>query len=136
MELCLLQQIRLLILYIKEVKEFVKKVLKQFRFYGVGSDLTYPQGMTTSNLISGLIFNQANLISIASLGIQTWPGVKFYLNDSPDPIIIGSSGIYELSLSDNYEITALKFDSQSINLINSDSNEAYLIVDIIYNVEG
>lgn len=114
------------------------KHLKQFRYYGANSDLNYPSNIVTTNsLTSGsAFFGSRNLISIAALGIQTWPGVKFYLNDSTDSIIIGSTGIYELNLKDNYEVTSLRFDKSSLGLIDSNVNHgAYLIIDIVYNTE-
>jgi len=39
------------------------------------------------------------------------PGVKFYLNNEDDPIIIGASGIFELDLlNTSASITQLIFD--------------------------
>ena len=113
------------------------KYLKQFRYYGENSNLNSPLGsINKKNLTSGSVFfNSGNLISIASLGIQTLPGVKFYLNDSVDSIIVGSTGIYELNLADSYEVTSLRFDSESLSLIGDSSNSAYLIIDIVYNTE-
>lgn len=112
------------------------KYLKQFRYYGTGSPFNHPSSISKTNLESGSIFfNQSNLSSIASLGIQAIPGFKFYLNDSVDPIIIGSTGIYELSLSENYEITSLKFDKEALKLVDDLSNSAYIIVDLVYNTE-
>ena len=114
------------------------KYLMQFRYYGNSSDgKNYPSSITKNSLISGsyLINYKPSATSIASLGIQTLPGVKFYLNNSQiDPIIIGPSGIYELGTDKNYEITGLQFDSKSIDSINA-NNGAYLIIDIVYNVE-
>lgn len=114
------------------------KYLKQFRYYGEGSSLNSPLGsINRKNLATGSIFfNSSNLTSIAALGIQTLPGVKFYLNDSVDSIIIGSTGVFELNLASNYEVTSLRFDTESLNLIGDASNGAYLIVDIVYNTEG
>ena len=113
------------------------KYLKQFRYYGTGSPFNHPNSISKTNLESGSIFfNQSNLSSIASLGIQAIPGSKFYLNDSVDPIIIGHSGIFELSSTNKYEVTSLRFDPTSIDLIDSISNTAYLIVDVIYNTKG
>ena len=61
--------------------------------------------------------------------------MKFYLNNSQvDPIIIGPSGIYELGIEENYEITGLQFDRKSLDLIDANSG-AYLIIDVVYNVE-
>lgn len=113
------------------------KYLKQFRYYGDGISKNSPLDIINKkNLTSGSVFfNSSNLLSIAALGIQTMPGVKFYLNDSVDSIIVGSTGIYELNLNENFEITSLKFDSTSLDLIDDPSNSAYLIIDIVYNTE-
>lgn len=118
----------------------MRKVLKQFRYYGPEyiEGLTYPADISKEKLSRGdIFFNSPSLMSatIASLGIQTIPGVKFYLNDSVDPIIIGSTGIYELNLTDNYEISSLRFDGKSLDLIGSYNGDAYLIIDIVYNTE-
>ena len=114
------------------------KYLMQFRYYGDSSDdKNYPNNLNNTSLASGsyLITYKPNATSIASLGIQTLPGVKFYLNNSQvDPIIIGPSGIYELGIDENYEITGLQFDKKSLDLINA-NNGAYLIIDVVYNVE-
>ena len=114
------------------------KYLMQFRYYGNSSDgKNYHSSITKNSLISGSYFisYKSNATSIASLGIQTLPGVKFYLNNSQvDPIIIGPSGIYELGIDENYEITGLQFDKKSLDLIDANSG-AYLIIDVVYNVE-
>lgn len=114
------------------------KYLMQFRYYGNSSDgKNYPSSITKDSLISGsyIISYKPSATSIASLGIQTLPGVKFYLNHSQvDPIIIGPSGIYELGINENYEITGLQFNEESLNLIDANSG-AYLIIDVVYNVE-
>ena len=114
------------------------KYLMQFRYYGNSSDgKNYPSAITKNSLISGsyLISYKPSATSIASLGIQTLPGVKFYLNNSQvDPIIIGPSGIYELGINENYEVTGLQFDRKSLDLIDANSG-AYLIIDVVYNVE-
>jgi predicted nucleic acid-binding Zn-ribbon protein len=60
------------------------------------------------------------------------PGVKFYLNNSVEPIVVGSTGIYELNVENLTEITALTFDTISINMINDTPSLSYIIVDILY----
>ena len=114
------------------------KYLMQFRYYGNSSDgKNYPSEIKKDSLASGsyLINSKPSATSIASLGIQTLPGVKFYLNNSQvDPIIIGPSGIYELGIDENYEITGLQFDRKSLDMIDANSG-AYLIIDVVYNVE-
>ena len=109
------------------------KRIQQFRYYAQGHSNNQPQGISYQNLTSGSIFS--NYLPITQLGIQALPGTKFYLNNSRDPIIIGSTGIYELDLQGQIEITALSFDNRSVNAIRNNDN-AYLIVDVIYNADG
>ena len=68
---------------------------------------------------------------VVQIGIQTIPGVKFNLNNSYSPIVIGHTGIYELNVEDLTEITSIRFDSDSIDKINNALNR-YLYVDIVY----
>ena len=113
------------------------KYLMQFRYYGNQFENNNLSNIEYKQLISGSYFisYKPNATSIASLGIQTLPGVKFYLNNSQvDPIIVGPSGIYELGINENYEITGLQFDKKSLDLIDANSG-AYLIIDVVYNVE-
>lgn len=115
------------------------KEIKQFRYYGDSNpgNLNYPTSLKKDDLRDGRAFLNSDLpySSIASLGIQTLPGVQFYLNGSVDPIIVGSTGIYELNLTDDYSINELRFEKKSLDLIGSYSGDAYLIVDVIYNME-
>ena len=107
-----------------------KKVM-QFRYYSDESELNYPKGCNGESLNNGNIFNEYT--PIIQLGIQTLPGTKFYLNNSKvDPIIVGSTGIYELDIDGMTEITKLQFNSRSLQTISNSSN-ASLIVDIVYN---
>ena len=113
------------------------KYLMQFRYYGDQLENNGLSNIKYKELISGSYFINCrpNATSIASLGIQTLPGVKFHLNNSQvDPIIVGPSGIYELGINENYEITGLQFDKKSLDLIDANSG-AYLIIDVVYNVE-
>lgn len=110
----------------------VRKV-QQIRYYGdhkSDSDKNQPANLTGNRLRSGSIFNQYT--PMKQIGIQTMPGVKFYLNNSIEPIIIGSTGIYELNVENLTEITALSFDTTSINMINETPSTSYIIVDILY----
>lgn len=113
------------------------KQIMQFRYYNENATTASKnqprvQGYG-ARLKSGSLFS--NYTPITQLGIQTLPGVKFYLNNSNTPIIIGSTGIYELNLEGLSEITALKFDYGSVDTIAKNDN-AYLIIDIIYEGEG
>lgn len=113
------------------------KQIMQFRYYGesttANSGKNQPKGINKARLISGSIF--ANYLPITQLGIQTLPGTKFYLNNSTTPIIIGSTGIYELDLEGLSEITNISFESRSLEVINTNDN-AYLIIDVISDVKG
>ena len=113
----------------------MKKQIKQFRYYGDGNVKNQPAEISSLNLASGSIFfNQEQLTSITQLGVQTIPGTLLYINNAVEPIIVGSTGIYELNLENISEITALSFHQDSIKFINNTSNIAYLVVDAIYNV--
>ena len=108
------------------------KQIMQFRYYAEGnSSKNYPKNITKAKLTSGSIFS--DYLPITQLGIQALPGTKFYLNNGITPIIIGSTGIYELDLEGLSEITNLSFDASSVESINKNNN-AYLIVDIICGV--
>ena len=110
----------------------MSKQIAQIRYYSEGSPKNQPVGLTMRRLTSGSIFS--DILPITQLGIQSLPGMKFYLNNSTSPVIIGSTGIYELDLEGLAEITNLSFSAESLNLINANPS-SYLIVDIIYDKE-
>ena len=106
------------------------KKIQQYRYYDEqDTSRNYPKGIAFRNLVSGSVF--AKTLPIVQLGIQALPGTKFYLNNNNHPIIIGNTGIYELDLNGQTEITALSFDATSVKLIDNNPN-GYLIVDVIY----
>lgn len=112
----------------------VRKV-QQIRYYGdnkADSDKNQPSNLKGNNLRSGSAFKEYT--PMKQIGIQTIPGVKFYLNNSIEPITVGSTGIYELNVENLTEITALSFDTLSINMINESPSISYIIVDILYEV--
>ena len=105
--------------------------VQQIRYYGEGkTSLNQPASLNGAQLRSGSVFNKYT--PMIQLGIQTMPGVKFFLNNSVDPIIVGNTGIYELNVENMTEITALSFDTTAINMINANPSTAYIIVDILY----
>jgi hypothetical protein len=122
------------------------RAIHQFRFYSdseseprnepSGPDYTNAGGMQAFS--SGSLFDGTKggkkYVPILQLGIQSVPGTYFYLNGGLDPIIIGSTGIYELDLSGEIEISKLEFDYASLTRINEMAN-GYLIIDIIYEDE-
>ena len=110
------------------------KQVMQFRYYQDGDEIkNCPAGLISGqSLTSGSLFE--NYYPIIQLGIQTLPGTEFYLNNSHNSIIIGSTGIYELDLEGYTEITNLKFDIKSIERI-AKGPSAYLIIDIISDLK-
>lgn len=108
------------------------KVVKQFRYYNETSALNQPSNATLKGFTSGSVFDDAGCFPILQLGIQTLPGTKFYLNDALDPILIGSTGIYELDLDGLAEILRISFASDSMETIKT-NDTAHLIVDIIWD---
>lgn len=120
----------------------MKKVLRQFRYYGSSenSSLNSPPNIDPKDLKnmleSGDLFPSEipNLTSIAALGIQTVPGVRFRINGGENEVIVGSTGIYSIDLADNYELKYVSFPYDSLELIDHNP-AAYLIIDIVGNVE-
>lgn len=108
----------------------MQKKVFQYRYYGDSNTKNYPQDISSTNLCSGAIFEGK---IIKQIGVQTMPGVEFYLNAAKEPIIVGSTGIYELDVDNIADITALSFSPVSIDMINNGGNSSfYLIVDILY----
>lgn len=113
------------------------KRVMQIRYYGNTNSNNQPsvlkEDLRTNKehpLINGEVFDKYK--PITQLGIQTLPGTRVYLNNNEEfPVIIGSTGIYELELEGISSITNLHFDSALLNAINSGSN-GFLIVDIVY----
>lgn len=110
----------------------MKKIIKQFRYYGDDGSGNEPKELNRDSLVRGSAFSKYT--PIVHLGIQTAPGVKFYLNKSTESTMVGKSGLFELDLEEQVQITALSFDHDSIKKIAKDSSN-YLIVDIIYEGE-
>lgn len=108
------------------------KKIQQVRYYQQGDSRNQPAGLAMNHLASGSVFN--GYYPIVQLGIQSLPGLKFYLNNGTSPIILGYTGIYDLELDGMTEITKLQFDAKSLNLINANP-DSYLIVDFIYESE-
>ena len=118
------------------------RAIKQFRYYSEGDFRNQPQllnsgsnaesAATYLNLCNGNVFKNNHVYPILALGIQTLPGTKFYLNGSVDPIIVGSTGIYELDVIDKAEIINLRFDSTTLLTIR-DSDGGYLLIDVLYD---
>ena len=107
------------------------KHIMQFRYYNdEQGNNNQPEDLNADSLNKGTIF--AKYLPFTQLGIQALPGTRFFLNDNIEgPVIIGSTGIYELELEGISKINSLKFDSKSLKLI-ADNPNAFLIIDVIY----
>lgn len=107
------------------------KRIKQYRYYANDSESNFPAGLNLEALATGSAFEG----HIIDLKIQSYPGTKFYLNDSTDWVMVGGSGEYHLGLNGNYEISFLRFDKEFLEkYFGQNGNlDAYLIVDIVYN---
>lgn len=79
------------------------------------------------SLKDGSLFSS---MSIQQLGIQALPGTKFYINGSNSPVLVGFSGLFNLDLTDQGEITELRFDLNSLKYIKNANS--ILIIDIAY----
>lgn len=73
-----------------------------------------------------------NYNGVSALGIQAYPGTKFYLSqdkkgnsDKSFPIIIGPTGIYQVDLKEYGTISYLSLDEEEI--------KQDIIIDILYN---
>lgn len=108
--------------------------IAQFRYYGDNNPKNYsPDSEVIENLktalYNGTAFNK--FVPISKIGIQTYPGAKVVFNKNTYPVIIGSTGIFELDLDDSVNINDIRFTRETLNKINENSTY-YLIVDIIY----
>lgn len=113
------------------------KKIGQIRYYGpnnnsTGQKVNYPEDLARNSLRYGNVFN--TIYPIVQLGVQTMPGVKFYVNNHTTPIIVGATGIYELDVDGLSNITDIQFDNTSLDMIDNNPN-AYLIIDYIYETE-
>jgi len=108
------------------------RFVKQFRYYGSNSSSNYPAEVSWSALATGNIFEATP--NITQLGIQTYPGLKFYVNNSANPIMVGATGIYELDLEGLGSINSIRIDRNSLDEI--DHGKDPIMIDIIYEGAG
>lgn len=107
------------------------KQMKQFRYYDSQNINNYPiLNNYWGTLTAGNLF--AGHGEISHLGIQGVPGTMFYLNNSPLPITIGSTGIYELSLNGLGHIHSIRFDANLLSSIYAAGAGKRLLIDIVY----
>lgn len=103
--------------------------IHQFRYYSENNPNNYPQDWSWPVYCSTDTFKKYS--PIMQLGIQTLPGVKFYLNSNTNPVIVGSTGIFELDItSTSGSIASLRIEQDSMEEINQLEN-GYLIIDMV-----
>ena len=78
----------------------------------------------------------ANDWHILQLGVQTFPGAIFYLNgvSLDNAVRVGSTGIFEISITNQMRISRLQFDKGSLEALDSNPTTA-LIVDMLIERE-
>lgn len=108
--------------------------LTQFRYYAEDNQNNQPADLQWAAYCTQETFKKYS--PILQLGIQTLPGTRFYLNSGTTPIIIGSSGVFELDVTNtSATITGLRIDQASMELIR-DLMNGYIIIDLVYGEQG
>lgn len=110
--------------------------MTQFRYYADGNPNNCPYRKETDKGWNWSYYctseNFKKYSPILSLGVQTLPGTKIYINNSYNPIIIGSSGIFELDVTNtSASINNIRVDEESMKLI-KDLPDGYIIIDMVY----
>lgn len=126
------------------------KRIMQFRYRGTQTEVDTGSYIADHNenyptiwnyrdkLILGNIFQDYGYVS--QFGIQGPVGLRFYLNNSIHPIMIGDTGIYELDLEGIGRLTSIRFNKEDLDKfypkedeIQFDGNRAdRLLIDIVY----
>lgn len=72
---------------------------------------------------------------ILHLGIQSIPGLKFYLNKNYfAPLFVNNSGLFEINLTNTFGlIGSIEFDRDNLA---ASLSQGYLLIDILYEGEG
>lgn len=75
---------------------------------------------------------------ILQLGIQTFPGAIFYLNGVSlnNAVRVGSTGIFEISITNQMRISKLQFDKGSLEALDSNPTTALIVDMLIEREEG
>lgn len=105
--------------------------ITQFRFRGNSNEENYPTTLRQDDLTVGNLFRDYGPVS--QFGIQAPPGLRFYLNNSAYPIMVGETGIYELDLENVGRITAIRFERSDLETFYARPDPAdKLLIDIVY----
>lgn len=85
----------------------MNKIIKQFRYYGDNDSRNQPLNLTKAKLASGEAFKDF-YPNIVSMEIQSLKDIRFYLNNSLDPIT---------SVNNQYKINLQNFSTFITNLV-------------------
>ena len=107
------------------------KKVSQIRWFGEGNELNYPTNITLEKLRYGTAFPRT--YPIIRFSVQALPGTKIFINSGPAPIIIGSTGIYELDVEGLTNISSISFDMDSLQIIGRTNTP--IIIDYICETE-
>ena len=104
--------------------------IKQFRYYGDDHEDNYPKGLHSVHLINGSAFN--NVVPIVQLGIQyaKEAPIRFYINESTNPILSHPYGLFELDLTGRSQVLSLKFNEDDLGKYVDEKNP--IIIDVVY----
>lgn len=113
------------------------KTIQQFRYYGDTNEKNYPVGLNREALNTGKFLS--DYLPVYKLGIQAAPGTSFIINNSStnveSRVIIGLTGVYELSYDNKITVTSLFFTKDALDLVEKNEGN-YILMDIIYDKEG
>lgn len=126
------------------------KRIMQFRYRGTQTEINTGAYIADHNENYPTIWNYRDKLTLGNIfqdygyvsqfGIQGPVGLRFYLNNSIHPIMIGETGIYELDLEDVGRLTSIRFNKEDLDYfypkeedIQFNGNRAdRLLIDIVY----
>lgn len=105
------------------------KKVGQVRYFNNGAKQNQPSGLSHQDLRTGVPFKNKTIVQ---LGIQGLPGMQIQIGQASDsPVVIGSTGVYELNVEGLTSIDFINIPTNSLRMIESNPN-AYIIIDYIY----
>lgn len=110
------------------------KKVAQIRYYGNPKSGEETNDKNSPNTLTKDNFNQQlkKYGNILQIGIQSFPGAGFKLNESGDLVLIGATGVYELDIGNLIDINQIEIADSTLELINDSNGSLYVIIDILY----
>ena len=88
----------------------------------------YPTTLKKAAMVNGSAFT--SYYPIVKLTIDALSGTKFFINQGKQPVIINSTGIFELDLGETFPINSLSFEGDSLD--KNTKEDKTILIDIIY----